>query len=114
MMDTTRDTVDGITVIRLSGRLDANTSGPFEEELFGIIRDGDRRLILDFDSLEYMSSAGIRVLLKATREVQGEDGRLVLCGVRDYIRELFDLSGFDAVFDIETDPQTAAKGLLEQ
>ena len=85
---------DGILVYELKGRLDSNTSNDFEERLIGSIQNGENKIVLDFGNLEYISSAGLRVLLKAARELKGGDGKLMLCSLKDYIREVFDLSGF--------------------
>lgn len=85
---------DGIITFQLKGRLDSNTSNDFEERLLNSIQGGESNIILDFENLEYISSAGLRVLLKAARELKGGDGKLVLCALKDYIREVFDLSGF--------------------
>ncbi|EPR41740.1 anti-anti-sigma regulatory factor, SpoIIAA [Desulfovibrio sp. X2] len=92
-----------VVVLSVTGRLDSNTSPDFEERLLGRIRDGERKLVLDFGELEYISSAGLRVLLKATREVKAQNGKLVICGARDYIQEVFDLSGFTTVFALAPD-----------
>lgn len=91
---------DGIITFELKGRLDSNTSNDFEERLLGSIQNGENRIILDFGNLEYISSAGLRVLLKAARELKGGDGQLLLCSLKDYIREVFDLSGFVAFLPI--------------
>ncbi|WP_321404748.1 STAS domain-containing protein [Maridesulfovibrio sp.] len=85
---------DGVITFQLKGRLDSNTSNDFEEKLLNSIQGGESKIILDFENLEYISSAGLRVLLKAARELKGGDGKLLLCSLKDYIREVFDLSGF--------------------
>lgn len=85
---------NGIITFKLKGRLDSNTSNNFEERLLNLIQGGENKIILDFENLEYISSAGLRVLLKAARELKGGEGKLILCSLKDYIREVFDLSGF--------------------
>jgi len=85
---------DGVMILALKGRLDSNTSGDFEKRLLGMVQEGEHRLVLDFSDLDYISSAGLRVLLKAVKELKRSDGRLVVCAVKDYIREIFSLSGF--------------------
>ncbi|MDK2954650.1 MAG: anti-sigma factor antagonist [Desulfovibrionales bacterium] len=85
---------DQAVVLELSGRLDSNTADGFEEKLLGMIRNGEKYIVLDFSSLEYISSAGLRVLLKAARELKQTDGKMHLCSLKDYIQEVFDLSGF--------------------
>ncbi len=84
----------GIITFQLKGRLDSNTSNDFEERLLNSIQSGEIKIILDFENLEYISSAGLRVLLKAARELKGGEGKMMLCSLKDYIREVFDLSGF--------------------
>ncbi|MFW5836768.1 MAG: STAS domain-containing protein [Desulfovibrionaceae bacterium] len=83
-----------VVVLGLSGRLDSNTADGFEEKLLGMIRGGEKHIVLDFSGLEYISSAGLRVLLKAARELKQTDGKMHLCALKDYIKEVFDLSGF--------------------
>lgn len=83
-----------VLVFELKGRLDSNTSVEFEERLLKSIQGGESKIILDFENLEYISSAGLRVLLKAARELKGGEGQLQLCSLKDYIKEVFDLSGF--------------------
>ena len=85
---------DGVVVLALKGRLDSNTSGDFEKKLLGMVQGGESRFVLDFSELDYISSAGLRVLLKAVKELKRTDGRLCVCAVKDYIREIFSLSGF--------------------
>ena len=85
---------DGVVVLALKGRLDSNTSGDFEKQLLGMVQGGETRFVLDFSELDYISSAGLRVLLKAVKELKRTDGRLCVCAVKDYIREIFSLSGF--------------------
>lgn len=96
-----------VVVLTVAGRLDSNTSGEFEDTLLERIRGGARKLVLDFGALEYISSAGLRVLLKATREVKAQGGKMVICQAKDYIQEVFDLSGFTAVFSLSPDIQGA-------
>ncbi len=80
---------DGIVVLALKGRLDSNTSGNFEKQLLGMVQGGETRVVLDFSELDYISSAGLRVLLKAVKELKRTNGRICVCAVKDYIREIF-------------------------
>jgi len=85
---------NGVIILALKGRLDSNTSGEFEKKLLGMVHQGEQRFVLDFKELDYISSAGLRVLLKAFKELKSTDGRLCICEIKDYIREIFALSGF--------------------
>lgn len=82
-------------IIEVAGRLDSTTSPQFEETLFNAIHNGTRRVIIDGRSLGYISSAGLRVILKAAKDLKRSEGRLVLCALQDYVREVFEISGFD-------------------
>ena len=91
---------DQYHVFKLNGRLDSNTAMGFEQKLFECIENGTRRLILDFEQLDYISSAGLRVILKATKNLKGAEGKLVLCAMQDYVKEVFEIAGFDSFLPI--------------
>ena len=91
---------DGISIMRLLGRLDSNTSPEFEQKLFATIEDGEKSVIVDFEELDYISSAGLRVLLKAAKELKRSQGKIVLCSMKDYIKEVFEIAGFVSLFPI--------------
>ena len=91
---------NGICILGLLGRLDSNTSPEFEKKIFEVIEDGTKSLIVDFESLDYISSAGLRVLLKATKELKRSDEKIVLCSMKEYIKEVFEIAGFVSLFPI--------------
>jgi len=86
---------DGIKIFYLRGRLDSNTSQGLEDELFRAISAGSKKIIVDFENLDYISSAGLRVVFKANKALLREDGRVILCSMRKYIREIFKTTGID-------------------
>jgi len=100
---------DGICILGLLGRLDSNTSPGFEKKIFEVIDDGTRSVVVDFSSLDYISSAGLRVLLKAAKELKRSDGKIVLCSMKDYIKEVFEIAGFVALFPITSSVGDAVK-----
>jgi len=102
--------MEGVLVLSLRGRLDSNTSDEFERLLLGKVQEGENRFILDFRDLDYISSAGLRVLLKATKELKKTSGRMCLCCIRDYIQEVLDLSGFSSFLPIRPDLNESLKG----
>jgi anti-sigma B factor antagonist len=87
---------DDINIYRLKGRLDSNTSQRLEEKFFQAISDGSKRMIVDFKDIDYISSAGLRVILKAFKALQREDGRIILCSMQKYVREIFKMIGIDS------------------
>ncbi|MFP4477674.1 MAG: STAS domain-containing protein [Desulfatibacillaceae bacterium] len=102
-MDITQTEENGIHVFGMAGRLDSNTSPEFEKKLFNAIGDGAARVVVDCTDLDYISSAGLRVVLKATKELKKKDGLLVLCCMKEYVREVFEIAGFDTFITIVPD-----------
>ena len=91
---------DAVSVFRLNGRLDSNTSQGFEEKVFGAISDGSKSMVIDFKDIDYISSAGLRVILKATKALRREKGKIMLCSMQDYVKEVFEIAGFDTFLPI--------------
>ena len=89
-----------INIYRLHGQLDTNTSPEFEQRLFKAITDGTRNLVLNLKGLHYISSAGIRVLLKAINAIRRLNGRIILCCLEDYVKEVFEISGMGVLLPI--------------
>ena len=90
----------GVSIFKLNGRLDSNTSQGFEKKIFQAITDGSKHMVIDFKDLDYISSAGLRVILKATKALKREDGRIMLCSMQDYVKEVFEIAGFDSFLPI--------------
>jgi len=99
-MDISEDRKADVVVLALSGKLDAMAAKNFEERILGVIDSGAQRLVVDLSQLEYISSSGLRVFLLAAKRLQGTQGKIVLCTLRDHIRQVFDLAGFSSIFSI--------------
>ncbi|MCR5278679.1 MAG: STAS domain-containing protein [Lachnospiraceae bacterium] len=84
--------------VKLKGRLDTSTSPKLENELKTALHDIER-LIFDLSDLEYISSAGLRVLLAAQKTMH-KLGDMVVLGANKDILEIFDVTGFSAVLNI--------------
>ena len=89
---------DAVTLI-VSGRLDTQTAPELEKELDSIL-SGLKELTFDMTNLEYVSSAGLRVILKAQKAMNAQ-GSMKLTGVNDSIMEVFDITGFLDILTIE-------------
>ena len=87
-----------VMTVALSGRLDTTTAPDFEKELGDL--EGVTELILDFEGLEYVSSAGLRVLLTAQKKMKNQ-GEMRLRGVCDNILDVFEITGFSDILTIE-------------
>jgi anti-sigma B factor antagonist len=97
-------------VIALGGRLDSNTSPELEKLICPRIEATDV-VIVDMSRLDYVSSAGLRVLLKAAKIARGAQHRLALAGLTPQVQEVFDISGFTAIFTIYDSRQKALEAL---
>jgi anti-sigma B factor antagonist len=110
-MDISEDRKADAVILALSGKLDAMTAKTFEDKILGVINSGTQRLVVDLSQLEYVSSSGLRVLLLAAKRLQGTDGKIVLCALKDQIRQVFDLAGFSSILPIYGSRDEAIKGL---
>ncbi|TSA24739.1 anti-sigma factor antagonist [bacterium] len=108
-MEIKQDKHGDIAVLNLIGRLDANTSGELESVLIPMIDGGEKKLILDFSALDYISSAGLRLLLLSAKKLRNNKGEIVLCSMKDFINEIFEISGFTPIFTIVDSKEDALK-----
>ena len=91
--------INGKTLtVSVSGRLDTSTAPELEKQLGDLAGVDD--LILDFDNLEYISSAGLRGILKA-QKIMNKQGSMKLVNVNDCVMEIFDITGFSDILNIE-------------
>ena len=99
-MNITKKAEGDALMLALEGRLDTATSPQLDEELDASL-EGVRELTLDLTDLKYVSSAGLRVLLRAQRKMNAAKGKLLVTGVNDSIMEIFEITGFSEILDIE-------------
>lgn len=89
-----------ILVLNIKGRLDAITSAKAEKKVFEWINAGHQKLLMDFSQIEYLSSAGMRMLLSTSKKLKSSSGKLVLCFVAPDVMDVLKMSGFDDVIEI--------------
>jgi anti-anti-sigma factor len=99
-MEIDEATHGAVLVLRPQGRLDSSGAPRFEQRVRERLADGQRRLVIDLGALDYVSSAGLRILLVAARSLKAEGGALVLCGATDTVMEILRVSAFDRIFTI--------------
>ena len=90
---------NGNVTLTVAGRLDTTTAPELEKTLDNVI-EGTKELVFDMTGLEYISSAGLRVILKAQKAMNAQ-GSMKLTGVNDSIMEVFDITGFLDILTIE-------------
>ncbi|MBM4124275.1 MAG: STAS domain-containing protein [Nitrospira sp.] len=99
-MEITEQKKGPVVVLTLKGRLDASTAGRLEEKLLALIDGGEKQFVGNFLELDYISSAGLRVLLMAAKRLKSGSGKIVLSSLKDHIREVFEIAGFVTIFPI--------------
>jgi anti-sigma B factor antagonist len=92
-MDIAIRTVDDVTVVEMAGELDAMTAPAAQLQLLSLVKPGCR-ILLDMTNVSYMSSAGLRMLLSTYRQLSSNNGRIVLVGVAEDIRDTMLATGF--------------------
>ncbi len=89
--------VGDIRIFVLEGNLDTNTSADAENEINRVIESESTKLVINFERLNYISSAGLRVLLATAKKMKSTNGDLKLCCLNATVQEVFDISGFASI-----------------
>ncbi len=105
-MEIRKEAVDGVMVFAPVGRIDSGSARDVEEALLPLF-DAGAPVLIDFAALNYISSAGLRVLLLAARRSKATGVSLTLAGMSKAVDEVFRISGFDKMFTIEADRAAA-------
>lgn len=93
--------IGDIVVVDIVGRLDSDAFAALTEKLDSAIAARPEAILLDLAELEYVNSTGLRALMLAAKQIRKTQIRLVLCGLRENVSELFEVSGLNKVFDVQ-------------
>ncbi|TVQ97795.1 MAG: anti-sigma factor antagonist [Desulfovibrionales bacterium] len=110
-MNLEQTTRDGVVVFSVKGRLDGSTAGEFEQSVLAALENGTTKIIFDCNGLDYINSTGLRVLVMAYQRLHGREGRIAVCSLKDYIQEIFTISGYDQIFALHQDCSEALRRL---
>ena len=99
-MQISSESVNDVRVVRLEGNLDTNTSTDAQDFLTSAMDDGESKIIVNFEKVDFVSSAGLRVLLATAKRLGGSGGNLRVCGLNETVSEVFEISGFSTLFNI--------------
>lgn len=114
MIEMTHEQRSGALILRPKKRIDSSTAKSFEEKANALVDSaGASNVIIDFSELDYISSAGLRVVLTTAKRVKAAGGALTLCGVRANVREVFDVSGFASIFGMHESVDDALAALAK-
>lgn len=98
-MEISTRTSNDTHIVAIAGSLDSTTS-PAAQKALDAVLAGARKVALDFSELDYISSAGLRVLLGAAKQLRASGGTLRIFGLNQSVREVFEISGFSAILSV--------------
>jgi anti-sigma B factor antagonist len=99
-MDITLKEVNEVAVMLFAGNLDTNTAPQAQEHISAVIDNGSSKVLINFADLNYISSAGLRVLLATAKKLKSSNGDLRICGLNETVQEVFDISGFSSILTV--------------
>lgn len=108
-MEISKSTEKNVQVISLKGRLDSNTSKDLENTFNELLNDNVHNILCDLKELDYISSAGLRVFLKARKNIDKNNWKMALCSMNDFVYEIFEIAGFLPLFMIFEDREQAVE-----
>lgn len=98
-MEISTRTSNDIHIVGISGSLDSGSSPEAQKALTSVLA-GAKKVALDFSQLDYISSAGLRVLLGVAKQLRASGGKLAMFGLNQSVREVFEISGFASILPV--------------
>ena len=106
-MNISQSHVQGVLVLRFSGRLDQLVADDADQQMASVLDTGHSRIVVDACDLDYISSAGLNVLIRASKRLRESDGRMAVCHLNEHVREVFERGGIADVIPILPDVDEA-------
>ncbi|WP_028611990.1 STAS domain-containing protein [Paenibacillus harenae] len=91
---------NGVTIIPLEGRLDGSNATVAEQAFLQLLAEGKQQFIFDLSGLQYISSAGLRVILVAAKKLRASKGRMVCASLTEQVYDVFEMSGFTTILEM--------------
>jgi anti-anti-sigma factor len=91
---------NGVLTGTLEGWLDTNVAAQFNEDIKPLMEQADKKIVLNCEGLQYISSSGLRAFLALRKESAARGGKIVITNINDEIRKVFTMTGFFNLFDI--------------
>ncbi len=113
-METTITKKENTTIFALAGRLDSNSAPQLEQQLQDFLTSPCTHLLFDFNNLDYISSAGLRIVLNTAKAYKSGQYQFVACAMQEHVQEVFEISGFDSFITIHRSLDESLSALKEQ
>ena len=110
-MNISTDRQRGVLIAVAEGRVDGANALEFHEALETAISPDDTGMVLDFEGISYISSAGLRVVLLVAKTLQKQKAKMAVCSLSESIREIFEISGFDKIIPVHGSRADAVAGV---
>jgi anti-anti-sigma factor len=100
-----------VAVIRVAGRMDAESAPQFDQACQAAIDGGAAHLVLGLAEIQYVSSMGLRSFLSAAKTIQKSGGKMLLCGMKGLVKEVFDLTRLTPLFPMFDSTEAAIESI---
>ena len=110
-MEITEEQRADVLILRVIGKLDASNSKDLETKILPLITSSQEKLVVDLSQLDYISSAGLRVFLLAAKHMDDAKGKMIICSLKDAVKQVFDLAGFPSFLTLAESTEEAIKNL---
>lgn len=101
-----------VAVIYIMGDVDLYSSPQLRKEILKLVTIRDARLLVNLDKVHYMDSSGLATLIEGLQHINRNNGRMAVTGLRDAVKEVFELTRLDTVFTIYPDPESAMEWMI--
>jgi anti-sigma B factor antagonist len=103
--------MNDIRVVDLIGNLDTSTSPEAESSINQLLDDGTKKMVINLEKIDYLSSSGLRVFLGAAKRMMATGGKVALCNPNNLVMEILQHSGFDSIIDIKATLDEAVESM---
>lgn len=108
-MEIIQEKVNDVAIVEIKGRLDVTTASDLEQVFTKLLGENQNKVLVECRELEYISSAGLRVLLNAAKQYNKVSGQIMLAGLSQNVKQVFEISGFTSIFPIYATRDEALK-----
>lgn len=108
-MEIIQEKVNDVAIVEIKGRLDVTTASDLEQVFTKLLSENQNKVLVECRELEYISSAGLRVLLNAAKQYDKVSGQIMLAGLSQNVKQVFEISGFTSIFPIYATRDEALK-----
>ena len=108
-MEITLNDSGDVKIVRFNGMIDTVTAAEAEAALMQLLSEGHSKILLNFEQLSYINSIGLRVILVVAKQLKRSEGTLRICSLNDPVQEVFDITGFSTILNVEESEEQALK-----